>query len=85
MRVLANKYYVDEFLQSAVVGPLRLVGDLFFVFDRLIVDGLVMAVAWVPRMMGLAVRPAQRGLLQGYGVGMAIGAAVLLMLVLMAF
>ena len=85
VQVLANKYYVDEFLQSAVVGPLRLVGELFFVFDRLIVDGLVMVVAWVPRMLGLTVQPSQRGLLQGYGVGMAIGAAVLLLLVLIAF
>ena len=54
-------------------------------FDRLVIDGLVLAVAWIPRMLGLAVRPAQRGVLQGYGIGMAVGTAVLVLLVVMAF
>ena len=85
VRVLANKYYVDELLQAVVVRPLRLLGEVFFVFDRLVIDGLVMAVAWVPRMMGLAVRPAQRGLLQGYGIGMAVGAAGLVLIVVWAY
>ena len=83
--LLKNKYYVDEALDAGVVGPLRLVGELCFVFDRLVIDGLVLAVAWIPRMLGLAVRPAQRGVLQGYGIGMAVGTAVLVLLVVMAF
>ncbi len=85
VRVLENKYFVDEMLQSAVVGPLRVLGDLCFVFDRLVIDGVVAAVAWVPKMLGLTVQPAQRGLLQGYGIGMAAGTAVLVLMVIWAY
>ncbi len=85
VRVLANKYYVDELNDSVIVRPLRFIGYLCFVFDRLIIDGLVMTVGFVPRMFGLALRPAQRGALQGYGIGMATGTAVVVLLVLMVY
>jgi hypothetical protein len=47
------------------------------VFDRLIIEGLVMLTGFIPRVLGLSVQPMQRGSLQGYGIGMAAGMAVI--------
>ena len=58
---------------------------MFFVIDRIIIDGLVALVGFVPRALGLSLRPTQRGMLQGYGLGMAAGIALLLMIVIMAW
>jgi NADH-quinone oxidoreductase subunit L len=84
VRVLANKYYVDELYDAAIVRPLRALAGVCYLIDRLIIDGLVAAVAFVPRMLGLSLRPAQRGLLQGYGLGMVAGAAVIAVFVWLA-
>ncbi len=83
--MLANKYHVDAFNDRVFVKPLRLVGYLCFVFDRLVIDGLVLAVGLAPRLLGLAVRPTQRGALQSYGIGMATGLAAVTLLVLLAY
>ncbi len=82
-RVLENKYFVDEAMDAVIVKPLRMMGYLCFVFDRLVIEGLVLAVGWVPRIGGLAVRRTQRGALQGYGIGMAVGVAVVAVLIAM--
>ncbi len=76
-RLLNNKYYIDELYDRVLVQPLRLMGDLFYVIDRMVIDGLVNLVGFLPRLMGLGVQPAQRGILQGYALGMAAGVAVL--------
>jgi NADH-quinone oxidoreductase subunit L len=81
VRTLANKYYVDEFNDAAIVRPLRMLSDVFFLIDRMIIDGLVTGVGFLPRLFGMGVRPLQRGALQGYGLGMAFGAALVLLLV----
>ena len=81
VNLLANKYYVDEWNDRLIVQPLRLIGYLCFVFDCLVIDGMVLAVGWVPRMLGLAIRPTQRGAIQGYGLGMAAGLAVVVVAV----
>ncbi len=85
VRILANKYYVDEFNNRVIVEPLRLLGYLCFVFDRLVIDGIVNLVGFIPSLFGLAIRPTQRGNLQGYGLGMATGTAVLVLIVLVAY
>ena len=81
VNLLANKYYVDEWNDRLIVQPLRLIGYLCFVFDCLVIDGMVLAVGWAPRMLGLAIRPTQRGAIQGYGLGMAAGLAILVVAV----
>ncbi|MCC6580082.1 MAG: NADH-quinone oxidoreductase subunit L [Phycisphaeraceae bacterium] len=77
-RLLENKYFIDEIYDRAIVTPLRMIGHLLFVFDRMVIDGVVLLVSYLPRWLGLALQPAQRGVLQGYGLGMALGLAVLL-------
>jgi len=76
--LLQNKWYVDELYDKVIVRPLRLKGQLFFVIDQLIVDGLVLAVGRLPgNLLGRAAQKTQSGRLQGYGLGMAAGLAVL--------
>ncbi len=82
VRLLADKYYVDELYHAVIVKPLRVIGELCYVFDRLVIDGLVSAVTLVPKGLGWAAKCAQTGALQGYGLGMAIGATVVVLLVI---
>ena len=83
--LLANKYYVDELYNLAVVQPLRFVGYLCFIFDRLIIDGIVMVIGFVPRAIGLTIRPIQQGSLQGYGIGMAAGVAAVTLFIFVVY
>jgi NADH-quinone oxidoreductase subunit L len=82
--LLQNKYYVDEIYDGAIVRPLRLLGEICYVFDRMVIDGLVTAVGWLPRLLGFAAAPAQSGRLQGYGLGTVLGAVVVVAVVLLA-
>ena len=83
-RTLRAKYYVDEFYDAAIVEPLRRLGTLFYAVDTVIINTLVRFVAFVPALVGRGIRPAQSGKMQGYGLGMAMGIAVFVLLVLMA-
>ncbi len=82
--ILRHKYFVDELYDAIIVRPLRMLGNVFFQVDRLIIDGLVMFIGVVPRWIGLSVRPTQRGVLQGYGLGMVTGVAAIAILVWLA-
>ena len=83
-RTLRAKYYVDEFYDAAIVEPLRRLGTLFYAVDAVIINTLVRFIAFVPSFVGRGIRPAQSGKMQGYGLGMAMGIAVFVLLVLMA-
>ncbi len=82
-RVLYNKYFVDEGYDAAVVRPLRQGGRLCFGLDEYVVDGLVFLVTAVPRVLGYMMRGLQSGSMQGYGLTMAVGLAVIVVLVLL--
>ncbi|MFW6060872.1 MAG: NADH-quinone oxidoreductase subunit L, partial [Phycisphaeraceae bacterium] len=82
--LLENKYYVDELYDLVIVRPLRFLGYAFYVIDQLIINGIVYAVAWIPRLLGRGVRPSQHGILQGYGLGMAMGVGAIVLVVLLA-
>lgn len=84
VRVLANKYYVDELYDRVIVRPLWILGQALYVFDRLVIDGLVALAGFVPKAMGLSVQPAQRGQMQGYGLAMLAGIAVIVLVVMSA-
>ncbi|MEX1015222.1 MAG: NADH-quinone oxidoreductase subunit L, partial [Phycisphaeraceae bacterium] len=82
--LLANKYYVDEIYDLLIRRPLRFLGYVFYLFDQLCINAIVYGVAWSPRLLGLGLRPTQSGKLQGYGLGMAAGIAVITALVFWA-
>ncbi|MCG3136757.1 MAG: NADH-quinone oxidoreductase subunit L [Phycisphaerae bacterium] len=76
-----NKYYVDEILATVLVRPLQQAAAVGSAVDRYLVDGLVWLVAAGPRLVGFILHRYQRGAMQGYGVMMAGGLAVIIFLV----
>lgn len=82
VKLVNHKYYIDEFYEKVIVRPLRLAGYTFYVLDELIINGLAYAVAMMPKLAGYGIRPTQHGRLQGYGLGMAAGLGVIVLLVL---
>jgi len=81
-RLLEAKYYVDEIYQAAIVEPLRALGRAFFWIDRMIIDGAVGAMSWVPQLSGYALKlGVQRGYLQGYAAAMLFGVVVILLVI----
>jgi len=81
-RALEAKYWIDEAYQGGIVEPLRSVGRVFFAIDRIVVDGLVWAIGFVPQLSGFTLKlTTQRGYLQGYAGAMALGILVILLVV----
>ncbi len=80
VRLLENKYWVDELYDRVIVRPLWAIGHLLYYADTLIVHSIVILVGWVPRVVGLSVRPTQHGRLQGYGIGMVAGLGVIMLI-----
>jgi NADH-quinone oxidoreductase subunit L len=80
-RLLEAKYWVDEFYQWAIVDNLRRLGNIFFIIDQYIVDGLVTTIGLIPQLGGFAMKlSTQRGYLQGYAAAMLLGIAAILFL-----
>lgn len=79
--LLENKFWIDELYDTAIVRPLKLMGDLCFLCDRFVINGVVTMVGWVPGRLGKSARCSQTGVLQDYGLGMVLGLAAILMMV----
>jgi NADH-quinone oxidoreductase subunit L len=79
---LEAKYYVDETYRAAIVEPLRQLGRIFYAVDRILVDGIVTALSWIPQLFGWSLKlTVQRGSLQGYASAMLFGIVIILLLV----
>jgi NADH-quinone oxidoreductase subunit L len=50
-RVVYNKYYVDEFYAATVLRFVEVVREVFYWFDRVIIDGIIHTVAWIGRIL----------------------------------
>jgi len=81
-RLSYNKYYADEGYDAAVVRPLRNGGRLCFGIDEYVVDGIIWLITAIPRGLAYLLRTLQGGALQGYGLTMAVGLAIIVLLVL---
>lgn len=77
-----HKWYVDEIYDALVRTPLWVLSNIFHLFDKLVVDGLVNLFGHLPRTFGGTVRPSQSGVLHGYAAGMAGGLALVLLIAL---
>ena len=71
-----NKLYVDEIYHAALVKPAEGLAVMARLFDQFL-DSLARLIATIPRFVGGWVRPIQNGLVQFYGLSMALGLAVL--------
>ncbi len=74
---LENKWYFDEIYYALIMRPLRLLGHIFNMVDRFIVDGMVTVVGFIPQLVGYTLKPTQQGLLQRYATGMVAGIAAI--------
>ena len=79
-RLVANKFYIDEIYNTFIVQPIKNISHflLWKVFDTLIVDGIVNAIAAIVRVIGGTLRRLQTGLVQVYIVSMVIGIVLFL-------
>ena len=78
-----NKYYVDEIYHWLIVRPLNVLGHVFFLFDKLVVDGLVNLAGFAPRALGHAAKGQQSGVLHDYAVRMAVGVAAIVLIAML--
>lgn len=85
VRVLYNKFYVDELYDVIIRRPLRGMGHIcHLLFDQMLIDTvLVGGIAKFPRLLAWGARPFQNGALQGYGLSMGAGVAMVLFVLYM--
>jgi len=83
-QVLWNKYYVDEIYDRLIISPSKKAGRFCVGLDDYLIDGLIWLVTAIPRGLGYVVRVLQGGALQGYGVSMIVGLALIALLVFSA-
>jgi NADH-quinone oxidoreductase subunit L len=75
-----NKLFVDEIYGATVVKPAEVFAAGSRQFD-LFLDSLARLLSLVPRLAGAVLRPLQNGQTQFYGLGMILGLAVFLTVV----
>lgn len=83
-RALWNKWYVDEAYDASIVRPLKTGGRVAVGLDDYLIDGLLWIVTAVPRGLGYLARVPQSGLLQGYGLSMVVGVAIIVLIMMWA-
>jgi NADH-quinone oxidoreductase subunit L len=75
-----NKVYVDEIYRAAVVVPAEMLAVGSRQFDTFL-DSLARLFSFLPRLGAALLRPLQNGLVQFYALGMILGLAVFLTVV----
>jgi NADH-quinone oxidoreductase subunit L len=82
-KLLANKYYVDEFYDATVVKPLLLGSKylLGWVVDTAILGGSAWLLAGIANFAGMILQRWQSGNLRSYAAWLAAGAAALLLFI----
>jgi NADH-quinone oxidoreductase subunit L len=79
---LAHAWYVDEELTAFVGGPGMEAFEKTSWFDRNVIDGAVNGLAWLTRAGGRSLRHLQTGYVRNYALGVAVGAVILVGLLL---
>jgi NADH-quinone oxidoreductase subunit L len=82
VRIVRNKYYVDEIYDAVILRPYRALCRLSSAFDARVVDGLVNAAGFTTDMAGEVLRLAQTGYVRNYALAFMAGAVVILWYVL---
>jgi len=82
VRVVRDKYYVDEIYDAVILAPYRALCRLSSAFDARVVDGLVNATGFTTDMAGEVLRLAQTGYVRNYALAFFAGAVAILWYVL---
>jgi NADH-quinone oxidoreductase subunit L len=84
-RASLNKFYVDEMYGALIIQPMMWLTAIARFLDDYFVRGLVLAVSWVPRIIGrYLLAPFQNGLVQFYVGVTAAGVVILLWILLLS-
>lgn len=78
-----NKWYVDEIYDYLFVQPFSYLCDLAAHFDQTVIDGAVNGVASVLKDTALTLQSAQTGVIRSYATLMAIGAAIIVAIIVL--
>jgi NADH-quinone oxidoreductase subunit L len=78
--LLANKYYVDEVYDAAIINPIHVVSreGLWKIFDVGVIDGLVNGLGRVVTDAGSIVRHLQNGFVRSYAAIILLGALLII-------
>jgi NADH-quinone oxidoreductase subunit L len=78
-RASVNKYYVDDIYQLVWARGGVLVSNALWWFDAKIIDGAVNGAGWLASTIGGGLRKVQTGRVENYGLGMAAGLAIVVL------
>jgi NADH-quinone oxidoreductase subunit L len=81
-RASVNKYYVDDIYQLVFARGGVILGEALWWFDAKIIDGAVNGVGHLSQWIGGALRKVQTGRVENYGLGMAAGMVLVLVVYL---
>jgi len=78
-RASLNKYYVDDLYQLVWARGGVLVSNALWWFDARIIDGAVNGAGWLASRIGGGLRKVQTGRVENYGLGIAAGLAIVVL------
>jgi NADH-quinone oxidoreductase subunit L len=78
-RASLNKYYVDDIYQLVWARGGVLASNALWWFDARVIDGAVNGAGWLARTIGGGLRKVQTGRVENYGLGIAAGLAIVLL------
>jgi len=85
IRILAKKFYIDEFYDNSIVGGQQMAARFLNWIDSWILDGLIIrGAAYVSVGFGELLRLFQTGSLQGYAFLFTLGSIILIYITLFA-
>jgi NADH-quinone oxidoreductase subunit L len=79
-RASVNKYYVDDIYGLVWARGGVLMSEALWWFDAKVIDGAVNGAGWIAAKLGGGLRKLQTGRVENYGLGMAAGLAIVLIL-----
>ncbi len=78
-RASVNKYYFDDLYQLLFARGGVLVSNALWWFDVKVIDGVVNGTGWLAERIGGILRRLQTGRVQNYGLGIAAGLVIVLL------
>jgi NADH-quinone oxidoreductase subunit L len=78
-RASLNKYYVDDLYGLVFARGGVLLSNALWWFDAKVIDGAVNGAGWLASTIGGGLRKIQTGRVENYGLGMAAGLAIVLL------
>jgi NADH-quinone oxidoreductase subunit L len=78
-RASLHKYYVDDVYQLVWARGGVLLSEALWWFDAKVIDGIVNGSGWLASRVGGGLRKVQTGRVENYGLGIAAGLAIVLL------